>query len=189
MDLELYREIAIMQAVRLRLSPADVEDCASLFVCKLLEKQNARTITQFENAAHKEAWLHRCARNHALNYSRGLRRLQQRQIPWLDSNEETYIATMVEVKPSPLARCLRREAVAEALAAVDTLSEQALFLFIAHHIDGRSLVHLAQSIGKNSNAVSQAVFRARVHVRQQLERRGWTEHDFVKAMSDDIERM
>ena len=187
LDPQHLQRIATQHALRLGLSVPDAEDCACSFVLHFLEKlpdEDGNTDIDKVEPDHIDAWLQRCAKNHALNYCRGLLRRQQHLAPWCDPREEAIDDGSSLASESPLNSCLRREALKEVIEVLEVLPDQTQHLFIAHHLNGHSLDRLAEEMGMKPNAVSQTLHRARMRVRQRLEERGWTQGDFVHALRE-----
>jgi RNA polymerase sigma factor (sigma-70 family) len=191
MEPEFLRKTAMYHALRLGLSGPDAEDCASLFVLRFLDmpedhsrsSQDPRVTTV---PHHSAAWWHVYAKNHALNYRRGLLRRQRHFASWCDiENKLDEQAGAGGTIDSPLGVCLRGEVRAELDEVLCLFPERTRRLFVAHYLDGVRLECLAQEQRMLRNTVSQTLVRARARVRKHLEQRGWTQDEFVAALHGD----
>src|SRR5437016_2091098 len=97
--------VARHHARRFGISADDVEDCAMDFVERMLDKDRRATYLTLP-LDHRDAWLHRCAMNHACNFSRGLSRRRHREVPWpaaceVDQDEAFLPRELVDDSPGP----------------------------------------------------------------------------------------
>jgi RNA polymerase sigma factor (sigma-70 family) len=168
-DHEVIYRVARFHARKRGLCPEDMEDCAISLVERLVLSGILHTAFP---SGPPGAWLHRCASNHASNFSRNVRRRAMMEAP-LDS------ATLETIWSSPKQNALhfedewasidRHEQIVSASALLDPVPRAIL---LKHYIYGRSIRTLAEEYDRTTGAIEHVLWRARRRIRSVLSRRG-----------------
>jgi RNA polymerase sigma factor (sigma-70 family) len=157
----------------------DLEDCAMDFLERMLR---AKHITAYLtiHQSHREAWLHRCAINHASNYRRSLSRRRSHEVPWpttCDVDEAFSLTEFIDDSPGPEVRVLTREFWQRADSVVGGLRPDHKRCFVRHYLFLEPVREIAARDQKSQAAVSKTLQRARKRLRVVAERMGITEGD------------
>jgi len=143
--------------IRSRVPEIDAEDVLQDVFFELVEAY--RLMKPIEEAG---AWLFRVARNRIIDRFR-------RKKP---VSAEAELGSLEDLLPSPDAgpeAAYARSVLLEELeAAIDELSEEQRFVFVAHEIEGRSFKDLAAETGVNQNTLLSRKHYAVRHLRERL---------------------
>ena len=161
-------QIACYHARRLLQRQEDREDCAMDFVGRMLRLE---ALERGEAKFHSNAWLHRCARRHTLNWIRSLRRQEYRA--QLFSQKEREI--LVDTAPPPDDLYLSVVFWRQFAQTLGQVAERPCRLFVGFYIQGYSTEELAQKFGMAPHAVEQSLLRTRRRLRGLLEQKGWND--------------
>lgn len=131
--------------LRITRNPQTAEDAVQDALLSAWKKRR-----QFQGDARLETWIHSIAVNSALS-------LLRKHKPGL---YEPVDASLEDPAPAVDASHYHGELQAQLELALDTLTDVERVCFILRHLEEWSLAEIAASIGKNANAVKQAVFRA-----------------------------
>ncbi len=168
-----------------RLPDEDREDCAVEFAERMLSRHTAQSAAR-QSAFHSDAWLDRCARNHAEDFCRRRRRWMRREVAWPEHEDEDGARTPWEPASHDTpcdAVTLRRECAARVMQAVQRLAPTPRDLFLRHCLHGETLTELADATGKTPDAVGKVIKRACATLRATLEQQGMTEADACEYLA------
>jgi RNA polymerase sigma factor (sigma-70 family) len=159
--------------------PEDLADeCASAFVARMLRQVNPIAPAGAAGCG-SSAYLLQCADNFVRNYCRSLARRRQHETGWPAVSADDGSLVLWEVPSdaaqSPTDCLLRAEFWERVFAAVEQLKPIQREVFLRHHLRGEPVQELARSLGLDSNAVAQLLFRTRRRLRFLLEQAGLTE--------------
>ncbi|MCW3051186.1 MAG: hypothetical protein JWN14_356 [Chthonomonadales bacterium] len=176
--------IALAYAHRNGIRGEDGEDHARDFLLHLLEYLRDHPLADL-SLVLSPAWLARSADNWMKNCLRARARRRRREAAWSEPNEDDLPGSTPLAEDSlPDVSALREEFHARVRAGVALLtpSHQALFDCYVEHGDSASEV--AHASGRTANAVRQAVWAMRRHLRQILSEAGFDEaevRDYLRA--------
>lgn len=187
-------------ALALGLTNDDAEDCAMEFVLQVLIVGGERLMwppnqEHVEEGGYNQAWLRRCALNHARDWHRRLRRGQTHEQGWPDagavggdltlSGALTDAATWESPDPSPGAESilLQAECRQQLLTGLACLGAEARDLLVRHHMAGEAVQDLATGSGRTIGATDQALWRARGRLKAILERQGVAAEDLLAGLA------
>jgi RNA polymerase sigma factor (sigma-70 family) len=167
--------IGYFQASRVGLQHDDAQDCAMDFVIKALGREFAEIAL-----TSKTAWLHRCAYNHALNYSRTISRRRQREQSWTErygEDAEREANARPAAVPGPRTLTLRKELWHQVAAAVQRLTPMQQELFVRHHFRHQTARELAAMFDRTPHAMEESLSNIRRRLAALLRSSGWTDEE------------
>jgi DNA-directed RNA polymerase specialized sigma24 family protein len=178
------------RARRLGLSGEEAEDCALGFVGHVLPYCRADAFRAMP-AAHRRAWLIRCADNWAVSELRRLFRQAGCETPWPEVKEEetggSYGSRLdfeaPDKAPSPEATALRAELCERVLHAFSRLRRAHQEVLQARLVGGTPLGAFARAQGRSAGSVRFAFWAARLKLREALERGGLDEREAEEYLS------
>ena len=169
-DQELLR-IAYNHARRLGLEREEAQECALDFRLHLLRAENPRL--------DSPAWLHRCARNYALNYLRTQTRRQQREHRFAEQNHvmPSLLAEPVAFGPGPKTLTLRKALWEQVFATLKQFTPDQQELFVCYHVRQQTLAELSTATGRTVHALQQSLANLHRRLAQLLLQEGWSAGD------------
>jgi RNA polymerase sigma factor (sigma-70 family) len=154
--------------IRRRVPEIDAEDVLQDVFFELVEAR--RLMRPIEQVG---AWLYRVARNRIVDRWRRKDREAPAPSPPARDEEDSDLASLVELLPSPDAGpeaiYARRRLLDELAAALAELPEEQRFVFLAHEVDGRSFRELAAQTGDPINTLLSRKRYAVLHLRRRLQ--------------------
>lgn len=157
-------------AVREGVPKAEVDDCEMTFVERMLLRGTEEPV--LAGMVESDAWLHRCAKNHARNYRRNTLRQQHRYVSLCAMRHQATRDHEVVDKQTPERVLLRRHVQSSISSVVERLMPEVRAMLLRHYLDGQSAAEIAASSGRSLHAVEQVLYRARITVRMELTRKG-----------------
>lgn len=177
-------------ALREGVPSGEVEDCEITFVEKMLLQHEGEVRTKI--AGNQWAWLHLCARNHARNFLRDVRRRDLRglllEIEEIDGDWINALQAEAKMAPDPEATLLRTELWAVIARSIDALIPSVQDMFLRHYLMGESIRSLAERTGRTPHAVEQALYRARKGLQSSLLRLGLTEGEIRHGLTNSFRK-
>jgi DNA-directed RNA polymerase specialized sigma24 family protein len=165
-DLQRLRRIGFAYGRRTGLLRDDAEDCGAAFVVLVLERPERFFRPQF-SPEHNKAFLHRCARNFALNFRRALKSCSSRETP-------PQAELLVFIPGDPLIATELWELIEQVVSRLRP-EQQQLFWQSFHNEEDAGV--LASALGCSANAIRCTLARIRKQCQRILERRGITESE------------
>jgi RNA polymerase sigma factor (sigma-70 family) len=134
---------------------------------------------QSDTTPDGEAWLRKCARNHALNFIRAKLRRQVHEIP-LESLTSADAEPSSDIAPActnPSAMAVKTELTVVLASSLAELTEAQQEIVQLRYIEGLSCHEIGDTTGRTPHAVSQALVTAKKRLRSLLESNGLTSAD------------
>jgi RNA polymerase sigma factor (sigma-70 family) len=171
------------QAVLAGLIGEDVEDCAIEFVehilCSVPQREHDPRF------GYSLAWLHVCARNHAVDFRRHVSRRDMHLISWAEAEEARHRQSVWQYSlATPLAVLLHREIWEMLELGLAELRTEVKDLVLRRYVYEERLRELAEGTGRSEQAVEQQIRRARLRLRTLLEQQGITEHTLRNCLTE-----
>lgn len=171
-DLQRLRRMGVAYGRRIGLLRDDAEDCGAAFIALVLERPERFYHPHFSPERNK-AFLHRCARNFALNFRRSLRSRWGRE-----AAPQTELS--IFIPGDPLISTELWELIEQVVSRLHP-EQQSLFWQSFHNDDDAGT--LASALGCSSNAIRCTLARIRKQCQRLLERRGITESELRTYLS------
>jgi RNA polymerase sigma factor (sigma-70 family) len=162
-------------AVREGVPLSELEDCETTFVERML--LIAEEPEFYMSSVLREAWLHRCARNHARNFRRHIFRRDRQCVSISALHEQVAREKEASEKQSPEFLLLRNHTQSTLDTAFGGLIPEMQRVLLSHYMLGLTASEIARRSGKSTHAVEQALYRARRLMRGQLAQQGVSASD------------
>ena len=166
-----FLRVSRYHAAQMGMTSDDIEDCAMEFAEHMLFNQERRG-KELPSAECSSAWLHRCARNHAIDYRRSLLRRCSRQVSWSGSDGSDVVGDLPDTAAGPDDVVLYREFWEIVQSGFEQIGDTAQDLFVQRYVHNRRLRDLAICADRSEQAIEQALRRIRRRIRVLLERQG-----------------
>jgi|SRR5579871_5041220 len=168
--------IGLKCARQLGLRSVDAEDCAMEFVLKMLRHDSR--CEPGRGTSTSSRWTYRCAMNHTRNFHRAVKLRQRRHCEWpfrSDTEGEGEPGDWPALQLSQDAYLLNGELWSIIENALTVLPTYTRLLFIDRYIHDMTIERLALFHGCSTNAIEQALLRARRRLKKQLVLQGYNE--------------
>jgi RNA polymerase sigma factor (sigma-70 family) len=168
--------LAHYHALREGVPSAEVDDCGMTFVERMLLSGGNSAEQPLEGRG--DAWLHRCAQNHARNYRRSAARHHPKLISLGDVRKAASRNFEPVSEPSAESQVIRNIARRSIDDLVDKLLPEVRAIFVSHYFHGYTAAEIAARSGRTAHAVEMALYRARRRLRRELHQEGFSLSDW-----------